>query len=710
MLLLAAAGVTAALAAGPPEARVTRCSSALLPPDFTDRAYSHIVSVVAQSPRPASSGGERKAIAYVRNQFHKMGLRTVVEDFEFDSYGIEEMQLRLGGSTFRPVFVAFNPYAGVFRFEGIADLVDPQDLLSGAKLPDLQDRYVISAPPADSFQLMFRKPKLVAFVGSSDFARLKARADRRFELKIVGRPARYKSANVIGEVAGSSGARREIIVAAHLDAYGNSPGASDNASGLGVLVELARHFKTMEGRLNRRIKFVAFGAEELGVLGSRAYVLKHAEELRDCALHLNIDDIGGPRCPIFETQGGVAGIPDRAGVNLFPADLLEKAWQGLNGDWRLLDLRVFRALQASNHPEWLKALVDESANALGVKVIHSQTLGSDQMVFTQAGVVATGVGCPCDTAHSPADTIEKVRKTNLGVVGNLVACVVGAAAMDSDVRQPRGDGSRKDPNTAWGERIARTVAEISAGADSAQRRSAVLRRLEELQVKYRLEDFCSGSVCGVNILVEPDRAGAKTLMLGAHYDRFSKGKGAVDNASGVAAVLELLAAFKSKPPANLALAAAFFDLEEVGLLGSKAYVSVRSQRRDLPAFYLNFDVFAYGDTLWVKSKTESLSSAAAVRTAAGQHKFALTIEEQAPPGDDQVFYEAGVETLGLALVSQIELEGIHRAVRGEEVASRPSLMKIVHTEDDVPEKVKGEEVARALRVVETAIRAIGAGR
>ena len=61
-----------------------------------------------------------------------MGLTTVVEEFEFGSYEIENMLLRLSGSTFRPVFVAFHPYAGTFRFEGLAHFIDPQDLSSVA--------------------------------------------------------------------------------------------------------------------------------------------------------------------------------------------------------------------------------------------------------------------------------------------------------------------------------------------------------------------------------------------------------------------------------------------------------------------------------------------------------------------------------------------------------------------------------------------------
>ena len=689
--------VAASIAAAQPGAPAPVCNSALLPPDFTARVSSHIESAVARSPRPVSSEGERQTIAYVRGQFQQMGLSTAVEEFEFGSYQIDDMQLRVDEFTFRPVFVGVNPYAGALQFEGVASLVDPREM-SSAALSNIEDHYVISPASADYFRLVARKPKLLVFLAEPDFDRLKAAPARRCALTVTGHPSRHRSANV-SAVAGSSDLPREIVVSAHLDAHGNSPGASDNGSGLGVLIELARYFKSIEGSLRSRVKFVAFAGEEVGLLGSRLYVQKHAGDLHRCLFNLNIDDVGGSRCPVVETQGGVAGIPPRSGLNLLPAELMDKAWEGFHGEWRLVDTQLLQLFQASNRPQWLASLFDRSARDLGVKLIPSGTLGSDQMAFTQAGVPATGVGCASGLSHSPADLSVNVKKENLRTVGQLVACVVAAAATVSP--------DQAAPPAA---RIAQTVAAISAGADSAQRRSAILKRLDDLKLKYHLEQFCSGSSCGVNVVVDPDRPRARPLMLGAHYDRAPQGQGAVDDGAGVAAVLELLAEFKVRPLNNLALAAAFFDLEEAGTLGSKAYLSARQLRQDLPALFLNFDVFAYGDTLFAASDAKSQALAHAMRRAANQQGFPLTVEDHAPPGDDRTFREAGVETLGLALVRQVELESIHKVIRGEEVTARPSLLNTVHTAEDTPGKVSGEEVARALLVVESMIRAIDTGK
>jgi hypothetical protein len=338
---------------------------------------------------------------------------------------------------------------------------------------------------------------------------------------------------------------------------------------------------------------------------------------------------------------------------LLPAELIDKAWEGVKGDWRLVDPQLLQLFQASNRPEWLTALFDRSAQALGVRLIPSGAFGSDQLAFTQAGVVATGVGYASKLSHSPADISVNVKKENLRTVGQLVACAVETAATESGVQEAWRDTRGQDQIAASGARIAQTVAAISAGADSDQRRSAILKRLDDLKVKYHAENFCLGSACGINVVVDADSQRAGTLMLGAHYDRAPKGKGAVDDGAGVAAVLELLAEFKNRPLGNFALAATFFDLKEPRMLGSSAYITAGQPRHDLPAVYLNFDIFAYGDTIFATSDARSAALVRAIRMVANQQRFALTIEDQAPRGDDRTFREAGIETLGC-------LEGVER--------------------------------------------------
>jgi len=256
-----------------------------------------------------------------------------------------------------------------------------------------------------------------------------------------------------------------------------------------------------------------------------------------------------------------------------------------------------------------------------------------------------------------------------------------------------------------GGRLASQVTAISAGADTKARGVAIKGRLDALGIKYRVEPFVHADRQGENIVAElpPPTGAQKQLMLGAHYDRVSEGQGAVDNASGAAAVLELLSALKDKPLKNYFVVAAFFDLEEIGLRGSANYIKAR-EGKPLPAVFINFDVFGYGDTLWAMTPDEKSSSAVAVKTAAATAKFPLQIGAQYPPSDHLSFIRAKVETLSFSLIDGKEIPSILKVFNHEMPEQMPRVLTIIHSVNDTPDKIDGPAVARALTVVEQAIR------
>jgi Zn-dependent M28 family amino/carboxypeptidase len=91
------------------------------------------------------------------------------------------------------------------------------------------------------------------------------------------------------------------------------------------------------------------------------------------------------------------------------------------------------------------------------------------------------------------------------------------------------------------------------------------------------------------------------IMIGAHYDSVTVGHGADDNASGVAVLLELAETLRDTPtPYTLRFVA--FGAEEVGPLGSDAYVEQlsREERRNTIAM-INLDSVIAGDHLYVYS-------------------------------------------------------------------------------------------------------------
>jgi aminopeptidase YwaD len=99
------------------------------------------------------------------------------------------------------------------------------------------------------------------------------------------------SNNVIARLPGRTD--DEIIISSHLDTAPGSPGADDNASGTQGMYDLAARLVT-EGPLEKTVMFVAFGAEEYGMLGSYRYVAnrKTRGSLGAVRATINLDAIG----------------------------------------------------------------------------------------------------------------------------------------------------------------------------------------------------------------------------------------------------------------------------------------------------------------------------------------------------------------------------------------------------------------------------------
>ena len=81
-----------------------------------------------------------------------------------------------------------------------------------------------------------------------------------------------------------------ILIGAHYDAVPNTPGADDNATGVAVLLELARYFS--ENFANHPIRIVAFDMEEYGLLGSTSYAQSLRKESQSLRLMISLEMLG----------------------------------------------------------------------------------------------------------------------------------------------------------------------------------------------------------------------------------------------------------------------------------------------------------------------------------------------------------------------------------------------------------------------------------
>lgn len=118
-------------------------------------------------------------------------------------------------------------------------------------------------------------------------------------LKIKNKLIRgYKTQNIIGYVPGEEKPDSFIFITAHYDHLGRMgketyfPGANDNASGVSMLLQMAKHYAKAENKPKYSMVFVCFAAEEAGLLGSSFFVESYAIPLGKIKFLLNMDLLG----------------------------------------------------------------------------------------------------------------------------------------------------------------------------------------------------------------------------------------------------------------------------------------------------------------------------------------------------------------------------------------------------------------------------------
>ncbi|SNS30497.1 aminopeptidase YwaD [Anaerovirgula multivorans] len=185
------------------------------------------------------------------------------------------------------------------------------------------------------------------------------------------------SQNIIAtlKATGNNKKAQTIIIGAHYDSV-DCPGANDNASGTATMLEIARVLS--KEKLAYNIKFIAFGAEEVGLNGSYEYVESLTdEELDDILAMINMDMVG---------VGNGIGVMTATNRESFVADLAEVYIQEF-------DFQYERSIStASDHAPF---------DYVGIPV-----------VFLNYG--------PDPYYHTDEDSLDKISKENLYNMGSLV--------------------------------------------------------------------------------------------------------------------------------------------------------------------------------------------------------------------------------------------------------------------------------------------------
>ena len=204
--------------------------------------------------------------------------------------------------------------------------------------------------------------------------------------------------NVVAEIAGSNANGEYVVIGGHLDSWHLGTGAQDNGTGAASVMAIAQAVKASGLTPRRTMRFVLFGGEEEGLLGSMAYARAHVGEMAKCA-------------GVFVTDTG--GEPP-LGWYVFGRD-----------DEKQTLMQIHPLLAALGAGE----TTDEG----------KYTFETDEAPFLVHGVPSFVLWTPMtkydQLHHKPSDTFDKVnqRDLNLGVavVGMTAYAVADAPAMGS---------------------------------------------------------------------------------------------------------------------------------------------------------------------------------------------------------------------------------------------------------------------------------------
>ncbi len=217
--------------------------------------------------------------------------------------------------------------------------------------------------------------------------------------------------NIVGEIPGTDKADEIVLIGAHFDSWQGATGATDNATGTTAMMEVLRIFKATGLRPRRTVRIGLWGAEEGGLLGSRAYVREHLgtrdepkPELATLAAYFNLDNGTGP----------IRGI-----------------WMQQNEAVR----PIFDA--------WIRPLED-----LGVTILGPRSVGStDHSSFDAVGVpafqfVQERYEYNSRTHHTNMDFLDRVQLDDVKQQATVAAVFVWQAANRDDMlpRKPAAAG------------------------------------------------------------------------------------------------------------------------------------------------------------------------------------------------------------------------------------------------------------------------------
>ncbi|WP_312469642.1 M28 family peptidase [Neobacillus sp.] len=418
-------GVNGVYAQGPPAAPNAQSATAfdnkIIKKISADNMYNTIALLSAQ-PREAGTEGELIGVQYIKSQFEKYGYETELQPFKiYDTVkGPRVGSLVINGESLNPYV-----FSGSYSAEVTAEVMNVGLALPGTVPDTVKGKIALiergTNPFVDKVKNVLEKGAVgvilynntgtannvgVADPGQNIPAVTITRAQGlalveqlkngpvSAHVKVTGSGYIEKTSyNVIAKMKPNKNkdTGQVVMVGAHHDSVPGGPGANDDASGVSTVLELARVMANMP--IDTELRFVTFGSEEKGLLGSYHYASTLSEEEADrIVAHFQMDMVGSK---------DAGGNNPAGGLIMYTID-------------------------------GKKNLVTDLGAAAGARTAAAEAIPygklgrSDHQPFHELGIpAALFIHSPLEPwYHTPADTIDKIDKNKLQETAEIVGASV----------------------------------------------------------------------------------------------------------------------------------------------------------------------------------------------------------------------------------------------------------------------------------------------
>ncbi|MED3788544.1 M20/M25/M40 family metallo-hydrolase [Peribacillus frigoritolerans] len=384
-----------------------------------DNMYNTI-AYLSEQPRAAGTEGELRAVKYIESQFKSLGFETKVQPFPiYDT--VQNVKVKIGdsdlGGTPRALSGSISgkvtaelvnvgkakPEEVGENVSGKIALVERGDITFVEKVQNVLNKGAVgvlmynNSPSGNNFGQVSAGQNIpaVAITQAQGLELVEQLKTKQITSTLeVGKAERIEktSYNVIASLKPKANKDNGqiVTVGAHHDSVPGGPGANDDASGVSAVLELARILAKTP--IDTEIRFLTFGSEERGLVGSSFYADSLPKEDVDrMVAHFQMDMIGGRDAGEDNPAGGLIMYTIDGRKNLV-TDLGSSA----------------------------------GARTMDVAIPYGQLGRSDHQPFHELGIPsALFIHSPVEPwYHQPTDTLDKISKEKLQQAAEIVGASV----------------------------------------------------------------------------------------------------------------------------------------------------------------------------------------------------------------------------------------------------------------------------------------------